>query len=421
MSQFPNDVGVVNLEQVMLYGLSGGEPQDIVHLIQRIDVFESLGNYTLSADIYMSDGIELLNYFPIRGEEFVKFSIQTPDRKTINYDLFVESILSATPNENSMLKYYVLRCVTKDFLKNSHTLFSKRYTDLNYDDAVRQVIFDLGSDKSVNVETTKGKFDYVVNNVRPFQVIDLLKERSVSGEKNLSSLFYFYEDNEKYNFVTIEKLIQDRKGLAQHFQFFYDISNLAVDLEKVINVRNILYYKTVTHGSSIRKIRSGRMANQIRQFDIFHGTYYDKYEYKNTNDYRLFEETDEKVDFNSDAFNSMVASTPGKISMTVKDGTRPEMYHNQNIHYKGPFQEKIDQYGLNIRVYGDTTLMVGDVIDVNMPEISGVTKSAEEQKIYAGNYLVFTLNHSIVRESNDGRFQHYMNLDLRKPNLRRRT
>lgn len=421
MSEFPNEVGVVNLEQVMLYGFSGGEPKDIVHLIQRIDVFESLSNYTLSADIYMSEGIELLNYFPIRGEEFVRFSIQTPDRKTISYDFFVESIQPTVPNEASMMKYYVLRCVTRDFLKNSHTLLSKRYTDLNYDAAVKQVLADLGSDKSVNIETTKGKFDYVVNNVRPFQVIDLLKERSVSGEKNLSSLFCFYEDNEGYNFVTVEKLIQERKGLAESFQFFYDISNLSVDLEKVVNARNILYYKAVSHGSSIRKIRSGRMANQIRQFDILYGTYYDKYEYKNATDYRLFKETDEKVDFNSDAFNSEVASTPGKISMTVKDGTRPEMYHNQNLHYKGPFQEKIDQYALNIRVYGDTTLMVGDVIDVNMPEISGVTKSAEEQKVYSGNYLVFTLNHSIVREGNDGRFQHYMNLDLRKPNLRKET
>lgn len=417
----PNEVGLVDLESITLLNVAGSEPKDISNIVQQLDIYESLNNYTLSADIYVAEGIELINNFPLKGEEFVQFSIQTPDRKKIKYNFFVESIKKVIPNENSMLKYYILRCVTQDFLKNSYTVFSKRYTDLGYSDAVKRVLYDLGSNKNVSIEDTKGKFDYTVNNVRPFQVIDLIKERAVSSENNISSLFFFYEDNEQYNFVTFEKLITERKYKAQQFQFFYDIVNLNVDIEKVINVRNILYYQVKTLGSSISKIQNGKMANQVRQFDILHGTYYDKYEYSNTTDYKNFKATDQKVDFNSSSFNDMVASTPGRIAMTVKDGTRPEMKHNENIPYKGPFREKLNQYALNIRVYGDTSLMVGDVIDINMPEISGVTKEAEEQKIHSGNYVVFTLNHSIVREGLDGRFHHYMNLDLRKPNLKRET
>lgn len=418
-STTPNDVGLVNLDNVILSNIAGSEPKDISNIIQQIDIYESLNNYTLSADIYVAEGIELMNNFPLKGEEFVQFSIQTQDRKKVKYNFFVESIKKVIPNENSMMKFYILRCVTEDFLKNSYTVFSKRYTDFGYGDAVKKVLDDLGSNKKVLIESTKGKFDYVVNNVRPFQVIDLIKERSVSAENNLSSLFFFYEDHEQYNFVTFEKLITDRKPKAEHFQFFYDIVNQSSNLEKVINIRNILYYNVKTLGSSISKIQNGKMANQVRQFDILHGTYYDKYEYNNTNEYRNFKTTDQQVDFNSSAFNSLVTSTPGRIAMTVKDGTRPEMKHNENIPYKGPFREKLNQYALNIRVYGDTSLMVGDVIDVNMPEISGVTEEAKEQKVYSGNYVVFTLNHSIVREGDDGRFHHYMNLDLRKPNLRR--
>lgn len=422
MTDVINDVGdvIVDGVSVMLYNFTGSNDENIYPLIQRIDIYESLMNYTLSADIYVAEGIELLNNFPMNGEEFIRFSIQTPERKKINYDFFVESIENVTATENAMLKYYVLRCVTRDFLKNAHTLYSKRYTDLTYDVALKKVITeDLGSGKDVLIEATKGKFDYTVNNVRPFQVVDLIKERSVSGEDNKSSLFFFYEDNERYNFVTLEKLITARKAKASSFRYYYDIANRGSNYEEVINIRNILSYKVLNQGSSINKIRRGRMSNQVREFDIYHGTYYDKYEYINLTDFRKFKETDEKVDFNSDAFNAEVASSPGKSSIVFKDSTRPEMEHNKNICFKGPYQERISQYGLNIRVYGDTNILVGDMIEVNMPEISGITNEPKVQEVYSGNYIIFSQNHSLIKASNDGRFTHYMNLDIRKPNLRR--
>lgn len=421
MTDVINDVGdiVVDSNSIMLYNFTGSTYENIYPLVQRIDIFESLMNYTLSADIYVSEGVELLNNFPMNGEEFIRFSIQTPSRKKISYDFFVESITNLSVAENSMLRSYVLRCVTRDFLKNSHTLFSKRYTDLTYDVALQKVLKeDLGSGKNVLVETTKGKFDYTVNNVRPFQVVDLIKERAVSGEQNKSSLFFFYEDNIQYNFVTLEKLITDRKSKAEHFKFYFDTSNRASNYEEVINVRNILSYTVSNQGSSIEKIRNGRMANQVREFDIFRGTYYDKYEYINQVDFRKFKETDEKTDFNSDAFNAQVTSSPGKSSLVFKDSTRPEMEHNKNICFKRPYQEKIAQYGLNIRVYGDTNLLVGDVIEINMPEISGVTQEPKVQTIYSGNYVIFTQNHSLIKAGDDGKFKYYMNLDVRKPNLK---
>jgi hypothetical protein len=417
MTNVINDVGDVNIDSVRLFNFTGSTDEDIYPLINRIDIFESLMNYTLSADVYVAEGVELLNNFPMNGEEFIRFTIQTPERKKINYEFFVESIENVTATENSMLKYYVLRCVTRDFLKNSHTLYTKRYTDLNYDVALQEVIKrDLGSGKDVLIETTKGKFDYTVNNVRPFQTVDLIKQRAVSGEGNKSSLFFFYEDNERYNFVTLEKLINERKGKAERFR--YDISNRASDYDQVVNVRNILSYKTIGQGSSIEKIRKGRMANQVREFDIFRGTYYDKYEYINQTDFKQFSPTDENVDFNSDPFNAQVSSTPGKSSIVFKDSTRPEMEHNKNICFKRPYQERMSQYNLHLRVYGDTDILVGDVIEVNMPEISGVTQEPKVQKIYSGNYIIFTQNHSLIKTDTDGKFKHYMNLDVRKPNLK---
>lgn len=420
MSTLPYEAADVICESVMLHNFNRSTSRDIMALITEIDIYESMINNTLSADIGISEGVELLNNFPMNGEEFIEFTIQTPNRKTITYSFFVESIEAITSSDNSMLKSYILRCVTEDYLTNSYKLFSKRYRDLGYADSLVEVIRqDLGSGKDIKIESTKGKFDYTVNNVRPFQVVDLIKERAVSSEGNLSSLFFFYEDNERYNFVTLEKLIEERKPNANTTVFVYDTSNRASPYDKVINVRNILSYTTTSQGSSIDKIRSGRMANQVRQFDIRHGTYYDKFEYNNTVDSSNYKKTDDDIDFNSDLFNARVTSGPGRSSITFKDSTRPEMEHNKFVHWKGPFQQKISQYGITIRVYGDTSILLGDMVKLQIPEITGVTVEPKQQEIFSNNYIIFN-QRQMLRKRRDGRFSYFMSLDLRKPNLHKR-
>lgn len=418
MSTLPYEMSDVILDSIMLYNYTRSNDLDIYNLVTEISIYESLINNTLSADIGISEGIELLNNFPMNGEEWIEFTFQTPQRKAITCSFFVEKIEAISSTDNSMLKSYVLRCVTKDYLTNSYKLLTKRYRDLKYDDSVAEVIRqDLGSGKELKIESTKGKFDYLVNNVRPLQVIDLIRERAVSAEGNKSSTFFFYEDNERYNFVTLEKLIVERKPLADVYYYVYDIANRASLYEKVINVRNILSYTTTSQGSSIKKVKTGRMANEVRKFDILTGTYYDKYEYNNISDHSAYKKTDSNIDFNSAAFNADVTGEPGRSSIAFKDGTRPEMEHNKNIHWKRPFEEKISQYGVTIRVYGDTNILVGDMVRLDIPEITGTTQPPPIQDIFSKNYIIFNQRHMLQKRANDGRFSYFMTLDLRKPNL----
>lgn len=423
MSNVPYDISdvIIANDEILLSKFSGGESRNIYNLVTQIYLHESLTNATLSADIYLAEGIELINNFPMNGEEFIEFTFQTPLRKEITVKLFVESIDNQITADNSLIKSYVLRCVTEDYLKNSFHLFSRRFTDMNYDVAVTSIMNEeLKTNKSIEVESTKGKFDYVVNAVRPLQAIDLIRERAVSGERNESSLFFFYEDNEQYRFLTLEKLIEDRKEKSKRpdYIFVYDTANRASPYDKVINYRNILSYRTINQGTTIEKVKRGRMRNQIREFDIRTGAYYTKKEYINLVDNPKFKKIDESwFDFNSDVFNGYVTEFPAVSEMVVKDSTRPEMEHNKTIHMKRPFADKLHQYSVHLRVYGDTDVLLGDTIRLSIPEITGTSIAPPEQEIFAQNYIIFSQTHKLEKRTNDGRFSYYMNLDLRKPNL----
>ena len=402
-------------DQIILTTFSGGNKLNIRNHVKSFDIFESLDNYTIQADFYIAEGIELMNEFPLGGEENIELTIQTPQRKALTYKFFVESVQALTTNDMSNLRMYKLRCVTKDYLRNSFKVITRRYKDMLYHDALNEVIVkDLGAEiPLITKETTKGMFDYVCNNVRPFQIVDLIKERAVSAEGNMSSVFVFYQDNEGYHFQTVEKLIEERKGGAK--AFFYDTSNRNSPHEKVINVRNILSYETTGQGSSIVKVTRGAMRNQIREFDFWRGTYWPMKEYNNQSDHMIFKKTDDPHDFNSGDYNGFTMELPGITRMAVKDGTRPEMEHNKNIHYQRPFMERMTQMTVRIRVYGDTNIRVGDVLKLNFPEISGLTREPKQNKIFSENYIVTNLKHRCDQRENNV-FEHFMVMDVAKPN-----
>jgi hypothetical protein len=410
------DVAFVKIpdKRIMLYTFDGGKELNIYPQVRSFDIIESLDNYTVTAEFFIADGIELINTFPLGGEEKIKITLQTPSRDSISYEFHVESIRGMQTNDQSNLRSYVLVCATKDFLKNGCTVFSKRYTDLKYSDALKTCLTeDLSSSISLEtIEDTKGKFDYVVNNVRPFQVVDLIKERAVST-KNKSSVFVFYQDNKGYHFQTIEKLITDRKGGAPGKKFYMDTAN-RVHFADTINARNILKYEVISQGSSIDKVYRGAIRNEYREFDIHRGTYYPKQKYINQSMFSEFEATDDKNDFNSSAYNGFAGKQPAVTRMLVKDGLRPDMQHNENVHYKRAFFERMKQASVRIRVYGDTSLRVGDVIELEIPEISG-KDSPKPNKIFSKNYIITDLKHRADQKAN-GDFEHYCIIQCTKPN-----
>jgi len=421
-TEYKADAGSVEIEEIKITTFTGGNPQDITHLVMGMDVYESLENYTLSCDIFVTEGIDLLNFLPAGAEEKITFSIKTPQSgKKIIYNFFVESITDIQGNDMSTMASYVLRCVSQDAIKNSKTLYTKRYKDMEYIDALDEVCKkDLGISKGLDKpDPTKGFFDYAVNRVRPFQVIDLICERSVSA-KYKGSEYIFYEDNEMYRFLTIEYLIETRKPKAKAFQFEYPNAKRNDPAEERLSHRTILKYEILDQGDDMNKIKVGAHRNKYVEFDILHGDYVFKQEYINTSHHMLFQKTDSPHDTHSTPYNSYAEAEPGFVRLALKDGTRPEMQINKNMHYKTGFRHKVFTYGMNIRVYGDTNLMVGDLIELKIPEITGTTVEPPEQETYSGNYIVRSIRHLIEkRKEGQGQFEHFMILDCRRPNLKK--
>jgi hypothetical protein len=413
-----NEVGIISVFDVDLFNFNRSIKLNISNFVQTIDIYESLDNQTIQADFFMVEGVDLISTFPIIGEEHIELSFSSNDNKTLSFSFFLQSIELNRTNVMGNKRSYVLRCVTQDYIKNSFTTFSKRYKDIGYNTAIKSILSEqLKSEKSVFVENTLGRFDFMVNGLRPLQVVDLIRALAISKE-NSSSLFYFYEDSSGYNFVTIDHLIKQRIETANERNFYYEPAMIAGDMEKKLAYRNILSYQITTHGSNVEKLKSGSMRNRINQFDISTGDYYHSIEYINSLYGGNFLIGGNDVDFNSEAFNNFAGSSLAYSKLLVMDTLRREeqSFNLEQEVFKRAYKIKINQFNVNMRIYGDTDIMVGDVINVNVKEFSG-TDENPDQKLTSGPYFIYSLRHHISKTENGDKLMYNMVFDLKKPNL----
>ena len=62
--------------------------------------------------------------------------------------------------------------------------------------------------------------------------------------------------------------------------------------------------------------------------------------------------------------------------------------------------------------HGDSNLMAGDMITLQVPDTSAIKKNDKQDDRYSGNYLITKLRHFIYLE--DGRFKHRVSFDCNK-------
>jgi hypothetical protein len=94
----------------------------------------------------------------------------------------------------------------------------------------------------------------------------------------------------------------------------------------------------------------------------------------------------------------------------ISTDTMPKNF-GEYVANRSMFANKLEQDTIHILVYGDTELVVGDVIKCNFPNISANNKDQTKTQIESGNYLVTSLRHMIL---NTDRPQHSISMELKR-------
>jgi hypothetical protein len=413
--------GDVVIHQAYVGSLDNSKFMFIKDQLLRIDIYESILSPVMFGSLTLNDNINIRDKLPIMGNEcklVFEISVPGPISKPRKFEFLITDIQNVAMGHDAASSRYDLQFYSIEVKNNANRLRRTPLNGMSIDGYVKMILEnDLQSSKPFYCENqgTKGIQDLNFIGIKPFQAIDMLKQKAVS-KIHRSSVYAFYEgriaDKNGFNFLPIELLLSSKNRLLPDAMFFWD-SDSATSVKNT-TYRNILAYNHITQESPVQLVGGGALNNEVRSTDIkTRGKTVVNFNSATDND--SFGKTKGAKPLYTSAFESSNNKSPTQIYNIMKSSASSDTFLEQKIGYAKAFITLLTQNILRIMVYGDTYLSCGFRVRAEVPSPTGMTKPGGKQKgenseFVSGEYLVSHARHTISKTDLD--FRYFTSLEL---------
>ncbi|NDH49502.1 MAG: hypothetical protein EBY41_02935 [Proteobacteria bacterium] len=402
----PGDVKII---QAKLKSKANGAEIDIRAQMIEVSIFEDVDQPSLYCIVQLLDSLNLVEDFPIIGEETFTFTWLSAGRKEFSsctFDVFSVDSLVAGPSGKE--QQYTLHCVSPEHLISAS--MSVVGTFRNTTDVIVRSVLEryIGTKKILVAEESKGLAEVTLPNYTPFQTIDYLRQRSVSKLKDQPSSFFFFESQKGYHYASLDYLIQQGIPDIKSKVFTFN-ENINSDKEREArSFRNLKQYLQLDTFDSIKKAAGGAMKGQTSALDIISkdveisGFNIDK-------QMKSIIGSDPKAAMsNSLEFMSAFVNNPkfkGKTNTVTKDKSKGNSFNEGAASIKDALFQVLNNGPVRCLADGDNYLKAGDMIELNLPENSGTSNSKGQNTLRSGNFFITKLRHQILKDEKDFKYQ----------------
>lgn len=399
MAQKAYSPGDVQLLQFDLVSMDGRVRQSIAGQVVTFDVYESVMLPVMYCEILVNDSINMLEKFPIIGEEFIEIEFKNPELNSVQSFRFkVASVTNKFTDNMGNRLFYTLQCASEEILINSNTYIQRRYNSGNAYSIVSDILkTDLKTTKKLNIDTfsSRGLDLVTVNQLTPLQAIDFIRKRTVSKQYKTSS-YVFFENRNGFNFTTIEHLITTGRAAIGDKIFFYDTA--VGDSMQNVDIRNMLAYQQLTYNNTAELMQSGALANRSISLDLKTGIV-NTIDFDYSKQVNKFAQTDpdnvSKVKTASfvSTYNKGAGTSNIKNILIPKTANAGDTFREESAGFLQSYVNQLTQNIVRVLVYGDSAITAGNVIKLKFPTVSGGTEKNDASKLASGNYLVTKCRH----------------------------
>lgn len=362
----------------------------------------------------------IIDTLPIRGGEqaIIEFedNQSTPNKLSFKGDksLYVNRVRGINPGTHK--DTYSIDFCTKEFIGNEQTRVVKRY-DGKISDSIQSILTDsrgLKTEKTVDVDSTAIKYNFIGNDKKPFYVCTWLAsksvpELSVDGKNSIGGAagYFFYETYDGFKFKSLDKLLDESgKPKIKRYIFNEDQNRPEAYDGKIVSVnieRDIDLQQNLTLGS---------YSNSSIFFDFYAMDYIRRnYNVDDNQKDKIKNAGSDDISWVADEFRT---PTSRLMSHVLDVGTLPS---GKNItaqldNWKNtPFDPTYDAANTmvqsimrynqlftiktNIIIPGDFSLRAGDLIYCDFPELS-IDKNKEVNSESGGIYMIASICHRIT-------------------------
>lgn len=407
----PLEPGDVIIESINLVKINSSSAEvNLLDLIVRADIYESIKSPIITGNITILDSINLRETYPIVSDKckvIIKFKSH-PDLPTRTFDLLIKNISEVTSHTHSQFSTYDLSLCSIEILNNSKQLFTKPLREKKIHEYVDYIMTDIIGTKKRMISDpsgTKGVQSLDIIQMKPFQSIDFLRRRAVSASYK-SSTYSFFENKRGFNFVPIEYLFERKGGKIEMGEYYYD-SDVKTNVKNV-TYKNIIAYDHLVQQSTPKMLQEGALRNVTTSLDIRTRTYR-TVDFDLSKEFSNFKFTSTAKKINTPDFEQQYSRTPTVTNYIINTSKNPDNYLVDKIGFNKSFTELLTQNVLRIFIWGDSTLSAGYRIQCRLPAFQGLTnqkgiKKNESSKFLSGEYLISSIRHSFTRLQNKYRY-----------------
>jgi len=442
----PGDYILSDIRLISYRNIEGTNTPDMIEietLVLDLNIFESIHNKTLSGNMLIVDGNNIIGKLPLTGNERLEFKFYTPSlSKGYDFTMKTGNPLYVYKIQNRQAvgpksQMYLLHFCSKEMIQNELVVVKNAMTD-TFSNMAARIIKEqntLSSAKDLYFEPSKGIHKQVFGRVRPFDAIDEISLMTQS-EKYEGAGYYFYETSLGFNYRSLESMLAvdgntSRPVVARFRPKPSNIRDGGGNLDIKNEMQIAINFRILDQFDTLKNLRNGVFASQLITHDQLNKTYKEtNFDYNK--EFQILHHTESGKD-------GVRTDDKGILPLVLRDGaflsdfaestlylkTDTSLVHDNisSIPVKNILQRRLSQrlaftsFRLEITVNGCTGVTAGDLITFEMPTFApaGDVEDLNRDPYMSGRYLVTSVRHQLNRQLN----KHIMVLECMKDSVRR--
>ena len=389
---------------------STGQEILVQKLVTEISYFEDLYSFSVSGFVILYDGQGLLQKFQLLGYEFLRVNFGRVKSSKENISRTFRIYTSSRKQVgNNRAEEITLHFCSEELMLSESIKLQKGAPDGGeeiYKTVTRILQNDLKVQKRLNIEMTRGIYNFNINTLKPFEAISWLSTYArPETQKPAGADMLFYENKEGFNFKSLRTL------MAAAPYNTYKVQQINHEMPMEEKIRTVLDYEFVKSFDVLNDISSGTYANRLISVDPLTRSYkvtdFDYLKYKN-----------QAVTLNEGEVSNALKNRLGLTQYETYDATLKVALSNAGQNEAAYFKEIPGSVAKNIAVEtyvpsrtaqialanytvvkltipGDPGLTVGRTIEFNLMSLRPETNEKQLDKFYSGKYLVTAVRHII--------------------------
>lgn len=421
---------------------------DLSPFIQKIDLYESIFDNTISASLNLLENIGLPEYLPIVGVETIAivFEIDTVSGpKRFSHSFRVVGIKDlAYPRHD--FRMYTLILTTNEFVLSASKRICRVFRK-SASDSVREVLSkDLGvTADDIDIEDSHGTLEVVIPNYTPLMAINYFSVAAQTVKTPRESNFLFYETLDGFHFNSLANIFQKAKDADQSTLKTFDVDSGKISSTPVVGEEDALNSILRLHQEQtfdlLHDIAGGTLRSKVVHFDFLARKVTDVDDSRYTDAFKQTTHLD-AYPFYPENFDLTVSkdvrlflvptnvwSQESAYNKSKKGLTETEERLHQSVVARNRQLKEIKHMTTLLDLPGQPDLRAGDVVIVNYPStrfLAGATDNtmnqvnqplySEPTPYFSGRHLVTSVHHILTTKS-PGSMEYRMNIRVNRDSL----